>query len=70
MVKIGTDLSPADLLTKPLPFKRIQELGTRVGVEPEQNSTTDGMLQRRVTEDWSPRARCGARVCSEGACSM
>ena len=37
MVKIGTDLNPADLLTKPLPFKHIRELCKLVGVEYDQS---------------------------------
>ena len=54
-MKNGTDLNPADLLTKLLPNKRIRELCILVGVESGQSSTKD------VLE---------SRVCSEEACSM
>ena len=33
VVKIPTERNPADLLTKPLPFSRIEELCRLVGVE-------------------------------------
>ena len=40
VVKIPTERDLADLLTKPLPFDRIQELCKLVGVEYDQDSKT------------------------------
>ena len=40
VVNIRTQRNPDDLLTKPLPFNRIQELCKLVGVEYEQDSMT------------------------------
>ena len=40
VVKIRTERNPGDLLTKPLPFNRIQELCKLVGVEHDQDSMT------------------------------
>ena len=40
VVKIPTERSPADLLAKPVPFDRIQDLSKLVGVECDQDSMT------------------------------
>ena len=40
VVKLRTERNPADLVTKPLPFNRTQELCKFVGVEYDQDSMT------------------------------
>ena len=57
MVKMSTERNPADLLTKRLPFDRIQQLCKLVGVEYDQDSKTlEDRCRSRCPRAWM---RCG-----------